>query len=261
MIALAATDPSVSEVDAIGGALVEIASTLASVRGGVETSLRRRSVGRLDAPWAAAAGRDGPLRLNLGAGLTVVPGWLALDLQGGDLPWDLTSGIPAGDGTCSHVYCSHVLEHLLYPDQVDALLSECRRVLEPGGFLRVVVPDVRQVLEAYVARDRVALEELWEWRDVAPETESLELVLHYIGARSGEEMEVFDVHRFGFDAELLVSCLHRAGFVEVDQVSYMEGSDPGILLDDRSPIARRGDGRFSLFVEARCPGRPPPSQI
>jgi SAM-dependent methyltransferase len=71
--------------------------------------------------------------------------------------WDLRHGIPYADGTFSAVYHSHFLEHL---DRavVPGFLRACRRVLAPGGVIRVVVPDwellTRWYTEALDAWDR-----------------------------------------------------------------------------------------------------------
>jgi predicted SAM-dependent methyltransferase len=43
------------------------------------------------------------------------------------------------------VYASHVLEHIP-GDALPDLFAEFYRILEPGGILRVVVPDLREIL-------------------------------------------------------------------------------------------------------------------
>jgi SAM-dependent methyltransferase len=62
---------------------------------------------------------------------------------------DLRDGIPYPDESFDAVYHSNFLEHL---DRADAegLLRECRRVLRPGGVLRVVVPDLEVQARAYL---------------------------------------------------------------------------------------------------------------
>jgi len=42
------------------------------------------------------------------------------------------------------VYCCHALEHC-YPHQVGVAVSEFRRVLKPGGYAMVFVPDLQDV--------------------------------------------------------------------------------------------------------------------
>jgi SAM-dependent methyltransferase len=57
--------------------------------------------------------------------------------------------LPFEDGICAAVYHSHVLEHIP-PDAVPAFIAECRRVLVPGGILRVAVPDLEGIARAYL---------------------------------------------------------------------------------------------------------------
>ena len=62
---------------------------------------------------------------------------------------DLKKGIPFADNSFDVVYHSHVLEH--FP-KVEALtfIRECYRVLRPQGILRVVVPDLEQIVRMYL---------------------------------------------------------------------------------------------------------------
>ena len=63
---------------------------------------------------------------------------------------DLREGIPYPDESFDVAYHSNFLEHLDRAD-AEAFLRECRRVLRPGGILRVVVPDLGVQARAYVA--------------------------------------------------------------------------------------------------------------
>src|ERR1051325_1357328 len=54
--------------------------------------------------------------------------------------WDLNHGLPEiGSELYDGIICSHVLEHIAYPGK---LLEHLRRVLVPGGFLVIVVPNL-----------------------------------------------------------------------------------------------------------------------
>ncbi|MCH2181945.1 MAG: methyltransferase domain-containing protein [Mariniblastus sp.] len=95
---------------------------------------------------------DSPSMLNIGCGRTYHPGWLNLDLRSTNpdvVEHDITRGIPCPSGTITAVYHSHVLEHLK-PEQGVELLKECYRVLQPGGILRVVVPDLERIAYLYL---------------------------------------------------------------------------------------------------------------
>lgn len=55
---------------------------------------------------------------------------------------DIVKGLPLKDNSVHGIYASHVLEHLSYVDCLKALTNTCR-VLKPGGFFRLIVPDLR----------------------------------------------------------------------------------------------------------------------
>ena len=91
--------------------------------------------------------------LNIGCGHHRHPDWVNVDMYdsgGGIIVHDLRTPLPFADGTFEVVYHSHALEHF-DREQGERLLRECRRVLAPGGVLRVVVPDLEQIARAYLA--------------------------------------------------------------------------------------------------------------
>lgn len=67
---------------------------------------------------------------------------------------DLLRRLPLGDATCDVVYSSHFLEHIPRA-KVGNFLSECYRVLKPGGTLRLVLPDFEAMCKEYL-RQRVS---------------------------------------------------------------------------------------------------------
>jgi predicted SAM-dependent methyltransferase len=56
-----------------------------------------------------------------------------------------TKRIPLDSGTAHIVYSSHMLEHL------DRQVAEAMRVVRPGGVLRLAVPDIRKLVQNYIA--------------------------------------------------------------------------------------------------------------
>lgn len=94
--------------------------------------------------------------LNLGCGghFSTGPEWLNMDIAPQDSrfvhQYQLQLGIPFSDCSFEGVYHSHILEH--FPrGQVLPFLRECYRVLKPGGVIRIAVPDLEQILRAYLA--------------------------------------------------------------------------------------------------------------
>jgi len=84
---------------------------------------------------------DGPVRISLGSGEFVQPGWFGIDLKRAPSVFraDLRRRLPLATGSVDEILAEHIFEHL-FLDQIPGLLSECRRVLKSGGVLRVVSP-------------------------------------------------------------------------------------------------------------------------
>jgi SAM-dependent methyltransferase len=93
-------------------------------------------------------------KVNLACGGVFVTGdgWINLDYSAstqGIQRADLLGRLPLPDDHVTLVYCSHFLEHIPR-DQVAGFLAECRRILAPGGVLRLVLPDLENLCRAYL---------------------------------------------------------------------------------------------------------------
>ena len=64
------------------------------------------------------------------------------------LVWNLARGLPFESNCVDVTYSSHVLEHI-DRNAVPAFLTEQYRVLRSGGCIRIVVPDLAQLVEDY----------------------------------------------------------------------------------------------------------------
>lgn len=103
--------------------------------------------------------------LNLGCGDRFHPAWTNVNFSstGEDvIAHDLTQGIPFPDASFDVVYHSHLLEH--FPKTAaEAFIKECCRVLRPQGVLRVVVPDLEQIVRTYLLALEKASSGSQEW--------------------------------------------------------------------------------------------------
>lgn len=104
----------------------------------------------IDASWNAWLSHHPALRTLARALRLVAPehdavGWP----DSGILHHDVRRGLPFTTGSVAGIFAAHFLEHLT-PAEARALLAECRRVLVPGGALRVIVPDLEAMTRAYV---------------------------------------------------------------------------------------------------------------
>jgi SAM-dependent methyltransferase len=182
------------------------------------------------------AGENPPVRrLNWGCGSWREPGWINSDLhegQGIDLTCDIRDGLPLPDDHLDYAVSIHALPMISYPDLVPTL-SELRRVLKPGGVLRLGLPDLDLAIDAYGRGDRSFFQ--------VPD--------HDVSSRGGQ----FIVHLlwYGytvtlFTADFIEELLYRAGYRQVRHCVFRQTHSPlgpGILeLDNRE--------RESLFVEA-----------
>ena len=123
-------------------------------------------------------------RVNIGCGPTPTLGWLNFDnslsvrlakypllapvleslglldegqkrlvsaARNGAIRWaDATKHIPLPDQSVEVLYTSHMVEHL-DRTAVRRFLREARRVLAPNGIIRIVIPDLRKLVDQYTA--------------------------------------------------------------------------------------------------------------
>jgi len=177
--------------------------------------------------------QGGDLRLNLGSGPVKIPGWIGLDGIGmrADLAWDLRRGVPFPENSVRAVFLEHVLEHFSFADGL-ALLTDCRRVLVPGGIIRVGVPDFGRYLESY-AGDRRFVE------DLRPRRPTTLLAVAEVALHHG--------HRSVWDAETLERVLTDAGFTEARQRPFGDSD----LVPPPDSSYREPE---TVYAEARKPG-------
>lgn len=196
------------------------------VRGLASDLQRRRSV-----PATAAADH-----VHLGCGFERLPGFVNCDRMATpavDVVVDLRGRLPFSTGSVKGIFHQHVLEHVDYPRGVRHLLRESARVLRPGGYARIGVPDLARYVEAYQRGDRSFAETVGIGAVDHPAQ-----ILNYAFGHA---------HRFLFDYDALRAELQMAGFRDVRRAGHRDSEDPVLNQDNPSP------GRLAetLFVEAR----------
>jgi SAM-dependent methyltransferase len=144
--------------------------------------------------------------LHVGCGGAPIPDWagdrfteVRLDVDAAHSPDIVASMTAMGDiGEFDAIHCSHALEQL-HAHEVETALSEFRRVLKPGGYAVIFVPD----LEDVKATDEVLF--------TAPCGPLTGLDLIY-GLRSLIADMPYMAHKTGFTASTMAAALMQAGF-------------------------------------------------
>jgi predicted SAM-dependent methyltransferase len=168
-------------------------------------------------------------KLQLGTGSNVLEGWLNSDIhrfEGANriVYLDARQRFPLPDESFDLVFCEHMLEHIDYADGLRCL-RECRRVLRPGGRIRVATPSLRRLADLYRADPTEEQKRYVQWAvDTFVDDADAPLpgfVLNNFLRSWG--------HRFVYDEDTLRHALERAGFAHVEQRRVGESGDPQLV--------------------------------
>jgi len=158
------------------------------------------------------------LKLNLGCGGNLLPGYLNIGFEDGRpdseiyLNHDLSKGIPALNNSVDVIYNCHFLEHLSYQDGIQFLCNS-HLVMKEGAIMRILVPDLELWCIKYLQHDRAFLD---DYRN------------RYLGNAYPTDASIFmgmlhnHGHKMGWDYDTLRHWLLRIGFKDVCQTGYRE---------------------------------------
>lgn len=187
--------------------------------------------------------------LNLGSGPDWRrPGWETTDHKANrsSTAWRIESA----DETFDLVFSSHMIEHIPH-FKIDEVLSECNRVLRPGGGLRLVCPDLEAFARAYVAGDqslfdRFVREDPTIRRDLGLGGMLMNFIVspgadNLLFSRNGECIGGY-AHIYSYDFDMLCRLLERHGFSDIQRRGFCE-SDHAEFREPLHPIGAPCDWR------------------
>lgn len=156
-----------------------------------------------------------------------------------DICWDITRNVPVESESMTGIFTEHCLEHLPF-GSIDRVLSECWRILKPGGTLRIIVPDGELYLTQYariLAGEKIAL----------PYADDDRHGQIYSPIMSVNRIFRAHGHLFIYDFDTLRQLLVKHEFVNVVKESLGSGRDSRLLIDTPSRAIE------SLYIEASKP--------
>lgn len=171
-----------------------------------------------------------PLRLNLGCGKDVKPGWVNIDLFSDNpdvVKMDIRR-LDIADNAADEILASDILEHFSHRE-VDLILIEWARVLKPGGIIEIRCPNLKLQINAYMRGD-------WN-ADVAS---------YMI---FGGQTNPGDYHCVAFDENSIRQHLLNAGF---ELISYDEHDFPqnhGFINLNMTVIAKKPIEKIDYYID------------
>ena len=160
-------------------------------------------------------------------------------IKNGVLYANASKRIPEPNHSADALYCSHVLEHFDV-EEAKLFLKEALRVLKHGGVLRISVPDLKKIVDDYVATgDADALVQETALAQSPPRKFLKRIEFLLVGYRR---------HRWMYDGQSLCKLLSSMGFISPTVI------DKGMThIQDAGGIDLFERASKSVYVEATAP--------
>ena len=104
------------------------------------------------------------IKLNIGSGSIHLQhyGFISVDDKNptADLVGDICEDLVFDDNSVSEIYCGHVINHC---EDAVRFLETCYRILKPGGFIAVEMPDMWRLCEEYLKGNLERRQEVMKW--------------------------------------------------------------------------------------------------
>lgn len=144
---------------------------------------------------------------------------------------DIRKGLPLSDNSLDYIVSNHSLPEIPLLD-LQGALWELRRMLKPGGVLRLGLPDMDRAIRAYLTNDRSYF--------LVPDEH-----VQSIGGKMITQLVWYGQSRTMFTFDFIAEFLSRVGFRDICSCRFRETASrfPEIIELDNRELE-------SLFVEA-----------
>lgn len=162
---------------------------------------------------------DAAIRLNLGCGHDLKPGYINIDLfcEGPGITRMDMRCLALPDNYADEIFSNHSLEHIPHTETL-VVLKEWRRVLKPNGLLHIKVPDLE-----WCAKKWLTLPEEDRWG-------------YYLATLFGLQADAGQVHYTSFTHARLRNLLQCTGFKDIETKSYWMPSQQCIEASCRKQL-------------------------
>ncbi len=187
--------------------------------------------------------------------------WLTVDIdpERGDISIDFNKNFqkfPLANESVSCIYGSHVFEHInIYA--CPNVFKECYRVLKPGGYFRLVLPDARRSIEKYL-NNETDFPLFKRRKERAKKLYNLDYTIFecmkedFISPNNQVDLLGQNVlaHQNAWDFETIKKDLSRAGFdpANIDRSGFCQTNCQDFTFEGTYPSEANEDYR-SLYVE------------
>ncbi|KAG7394313.1 hypothetical protein PHYBOEH_005382 [Phytophthora boehmeriae] len=166
-----------------------------------------------------------PIRLHIGGHIVNRDWWIvdANDNDGVDFVMKIDNLYAFPDNSVNVIYSSHVLEHCSHGvgSELQMTLREWHRVLHPDGKLLVSVPNLFALATLFVNESIPHQHRVW--------------IMNVI---YGGQVDVYDMHKVGFDEAILAAYLEQAGFCNFTRYDdFRLFQDSSVLVVHHLPIS------------------------
>ncbi|MEM7086660.1 MAG: methyltransferase domain-containing protein [Bacteroidota bacterium] len=194
-------------------------------------------------------------QLHLGSGMTCPEDWLNVDMIAGDMRLNLCWDLPFENDSMKFVYSAHTFEHLDYHTSARRLIKEMHRILQPGGVVRLAVPDMEAYTAAYIENNTAFFEAYDRARPEFGSRAGYHTPMSKVMMMAGSAIKPsgWFEHKMGYDFETLSQLFIDAGFSKCERSKFEASIHPALKkIDAYSKVTgfEFANVENSLFIEA-----------